>query len=160
MIKKDTIEEFIKLMVEHDLVELDVSDGEQSITLRRADPNGGHVSFVPVPPAMAASSNVNAVPSTAAGGSSVSAAGAGGADASGKTIDSPMVGTFYSKPNPDADPFVSVGSRVSENTVVCLIEAMKVFNEIKAECSGEIVEILVADGDPVEFGQPIFRLKA
>lgn len=160
MIKKDTIEEFIKLMVEHDLVELDVADGEQSITLRRADPSGGYVSFVGAPPAMAATANVNAASSPAAGGSSASEAGAGFSEASGTTIDSPMVGTFYSRPNPDADPFISVGSRVSDGTVVCLIEAMKVFNEIKAECSGEIVEILVADGDPVEFGQPIFRVKS
>ena len=74
-------------------------------------------------------------------------------------ITSPMVGTFYSAPNPDSDPFVSVGSSVSKDTVVCIVEAMKLFNEIEAEVSGEIVEVLVENGELVEYGQPLFRVK-
>jgi acetyl-CoA carboxylase biotin carboxyl carrier protein len=74
-------------------------------------------------------------------------------------ITSPMVGTFYSSPNPDSDPFVSVGSSVSQDTVVCIVEAMKLFNEIEAEVSGEIVEVLVQNGELVEYGQPLFRVK-
>ncbi|MEN2464738.1 acetyl-CoA carboxylase biotin carboxyl carrier protein [Ornithinibacillus sp. JPR2-1] len=74
-------------------------------------------------------------------------------------ITSPMVGTFYSAPNPDSDPFVSVGSSVSKDTVVCIVEAMKLFNEIEAEVNGEIVEILVENGELVEYGQPLFRVK-
>ncbi len=74
-------------------------------------------------------------------------------------IESPMVGTFYSAPSPDSEPFSRVGKRVDEESVVCIIEAMKVFNEIKAELRGEIVEILVENGDPVEFGQPLFLVK-
>jgi acetyl-CoA carboxylase biotin carboxyl carrier protein len=74
-------------------------------------------------------------------------------------ITSPMVGTFYSAPNPESDPFVSVGSSVSKETVVCIVEAMKLFNEIEAEVSGEIVEVLVQNGELVEYGQPLFRVK-
>ena len=74
-------------------------------------------------------------------------------------IKSPMVGTFYHASSPDVDPFVKVGSKVSEETTVCIVEAMKLFNEIEAEVSGEIVEILVKDGQLVEYGQPLFLVK-
>ena len=77
----------------------------------------------------------------------------------GKTIDAPTVGTFYSAASPEEEPFVSVGSTVSAETVVCVIEAMKVFNQIPAETSGKVVEVLVDNGDPVEFGQPLFRIE-
>lgn len=75
------------------------------------------------------------------------------------TINSPMVGTLYVAPSPDSPPYVTVGSVVTPDTVVCIIEAMKVMNEIKAEMSGTIVEILVENGKPVEFGRPLFRVK-
>lgn len=75
------------------------------------------------------------------------------------TINSPMVGTFYSSPAPDAPPYVEVGTVVNAETVVCIIEAMKVMNEIKAEMSGTIVEVLAESGKPVEFGKPLFRIK-
>ena len=74
-------------------------------------------------------------------------------------IESPMVGTFYSTPNPEKPPFVSVGDAVQPNTVICLIEAMKIFNEIKAEQSGTVAKVLVNNGDSVEFGQPIMMIK-
>ena len=74
-------------------------------------------------------------------------------------VRSPLVGTFYRRPSPDAVWFASTGDDVNEETVLCLIEAMKVFNEIKAECSGNLLEILLEDGDPVEFDQPMFRVK-
>ena len=70
-----------------------------------------------------------------------------------------MVGTFYASSNPDAAPFVRVGDQVGSDTTVCIIEAMKVFNEIPAECSGRIVAVLVESGDAVEFGQPLFRVE-
>ncbi|MFD1850589.1 acetyl-CoA carboxylase biotin carboxyl carrier protein [Oceanobacillus bengalensis] len=74
-------------------------------------------------------------------------------------ITSPMVGTFYSSPTPEADPYVSLGSNVGNDTVVCIVEAMKLFNEIEAEVSGEIVEVLVENGELVEYGQPLYRVK-
>ncbi|MCP3025725.1 acetyl-CoA carboxylase biotin carboxyl carrier protein [Halobacillus sp. A5] len=76
-----------------------------------------------------------------------------------KEITSPMVGTFYQSPSPDQDVYVKVGDQVKEDSVVCIVEAMKLFNEIEAEVSGEVVEILVEDGELVEYGQPLFRVK-
>ncbi|MDG5470764.1 acetyl-CoA carboxylase biotin carboxyl carrier protein [Jeotgalibacillus sp. ET6] len=74
-------------------------------------------------------------------------------------IKSPMVGTFYQSSSPDAEPFVKVGTKVNEDSTVCIVEAMKLFNEIEAEVKGEIVEILVKDGQLVEYGQPLFLVK-
>ena len=74
-------------------------------------------------------------------------------------ITSPMVGTFYQAPSPGAEPYVKVGSKITKNTIVCIIEAMKLFNEIEADVNGEIVEILVKDGQLVEYGQPLFLVK-
>lgn len=74
-------------------------------------------------------------------------------------ITAPMVGTFYGAPDPKAEPFVKVGSKVTPNTVVCILEAMKLFSEIEAEVEGEITEVLVNDGEFVEFGQPLFKVK-
>ena len=77
----------------------------------------------------------------------------------GKLITSPMVGTFYSKPSPESSPYVSVGSKVNSGDTVCIIEAMKLMNEIESEYTGTILEVLVKDGDIVEFGTPLFRIK-
>lgn len=76
-----------------------------------------------------------------------------------KTIDSPIVGTFYDSPSPEAAPFVKVGDKVKQGDVVCIIEAMKLMNEIEAECDGEIVEVLISNEGPVEYGQALFRIK-
>lgn len=155
MIERKTIEELIQLMEDHDLVELDVVDGDQSVTLRRAGAVAQHMPMPMMPAAAPAPAPAAAPEPSSSGGGG----GAAPAAPDGMTIDSPMVGTFYSKANPDADPFVSVGSKVSESSVVCLVEAMKVFNEIKAEMRGTIAEILVSDGEAVEYGQPLFRVK-
>lgn len=74
-------------------------------------------------------------------------------------IVSPMVGTFYRKPSPESDPYVEAGTKINDSSIVCIVEAMKLFNEIEAETSGEIVEILVGDGELVEYGQPLFKVK-
>ena len=87
------------------------------------------------------------------------AAAASGATSTLREITSPMVGTFYSAPSPESPAYVSVGQEVSEDSVVCIIEAMKVMNEIKAECRGTIAEIVAENGKPVQFGQPLFRVK-
>lgn len=87
-----------------------------------------------------------------------SAAPAAPAEQGGKAITSPMVGTFYSAPSPDDPPFVKVGDNVSADTVVCIVEAMKVMNEVKAGVSGTITEVLHKNGDPVEFGTKLFRI--
>ncbi len=153
MIDRKIIEDLIKMMVEHEIVELDVADGDQGVTIRRAG------AFAP--PQLTATLPQTPAPlqpqAAAAGAAAESARHSGGGE--GQFIKSPMVGTFYSRPNPDAEPFISAGGKVSDSTVVCLIEAMKVFNEIKAECRGTIAEVLVNDGDAVEYGQPLFRMK-
>ena len=88
------------------------------------------------------------------------AAGSEPADTAGTfTINAPMVGTFYARANPEAEAFVKVGSVVNEETVVCIVEAMKVFNEIPAECRGKIVEVLAEEQQPVDFGKPLFRVQ-
>lgn len=89
-------------------------------------------------------------------------AGAGASDTKAekyKEITSPMVGTFYSAPTPEAPPYVTAGQEITEETVICIIEAMKVMNEIKAEISGTIVEIVAENGKPVQFGQVLFRVR-
>lgn len=75
------------------------------------------------------------------------------------TFAAPMVGTFYRAPSPEAGPYVSLGDRVEPESVLCILEAMKVMNEIKAECRGEVAAILVENGEPVEFGQPLFKIR-
>jgi acetyl-CoA carboxylase biotin carboxyl carrier protein len=100
-------------------------------------------------------------PSAPAPASSGSAAAAPAADSGNfKYIKSPMVGTYYARPNPKSEAYVKVGDVIDANTVVCIIEAMKVFNEIPAEIRGKVVEILVQDGEAVEFEKPLFKIEA
>ncbi len=116
----------------------------------------------PNPPlAAAVLANQPAAPIASAAEAPVRLIPASGAEDAPKyrEINSPMVGTFYRAPSPDSAPYVQVGQEIMEETVVCLIEAMKVMNEIKAEVSGVIVEILAENGIPVQFGQPLFRVK-
>lgn len=145
MIDQKKLESLVRLMVENDLSELDLRDGEESIRLKR----GG-----PPPPA-------SAPPPMTASASSAPAAAEGGAieDAGLIAIESPMVGTFYAAADPDSPPFAQVGSRVGPDTVVCLVEAMKVFNEVKAETSGVVERVLVSNGEAVEFGQKLFLVR-
>lgn len=140
------IRQIIELMEQHELVEVDLQEGEEKIKLKR----GGAVQMVAAP--MAAAPVAAAAPQTAATTPADNTAGT-------VTINAPMVGTFYAKANPESPTFVKVGDRVSPDTVVCIVEAMKVFNEIPAECSGTIVEILVGDQQPVDFGKPMFRVQ-
>lgn len=144
------IRELIELMQEHELNEVDLKQADQRIRLRRG-PEGQPVAY--------AQPQVAAAPAVAA------AAPAAGASASAApandntfTIDSPTIGTFYSRPKPDAADYVKVGDVVTEDTIVCIVEAMKMFNEIPAGVSGKIVEILVKNEDPVDNNKPLFRI--
>ena len=100
-----------------------------------------------------------AAPVVANGPAAATGTGASAGDPSLKDIVSPMVGTFYRAGSPDASPFVDVGTKVNEDTVVCIIEAMKVMNEIKAETSGVITEVMAENSKPVQFGQVLFRVR-
>ncbi|MCH2610509.1 MAG: acetyl-CoA carboxylase biotin carboxyl carrier protein [Pirellulales bacterium] len=140
----DRILELIDLMKEHDLCEIDLKQDDEQIRLVR----GGQ----PVLP-------VAAAPAPAAPAAAPAATdSAPAADDNLITINSPMVGTFYSRPNPDSDSFVQIGDVVNNDTTVCIIEAMKVFNEIQAEVKGKIVAILVDDEEPVDVGKPLFKV--
>lgn len=140
----------VDLMVENDLTRLELREGETHILLRRGLPpgNAGAVTYMPAamtaPPPSRAAAPDPAAPPVAAENELL--------------IRSPMVGTFYSGPEPEAPPFVSVGATVTPDTVVCLLEAMKVFNEIKAEVSGRVTKVLVKNAQAVEFDQPLFAL--
>ena len=112
---------------------------------------GAPVAYVPQP--MAIPSPAGAAPAASAGAPAPAAA------SSGLEIKSPMIGTFYRSPSPEAASYVDVGAEVGPDTVVCIIEAMKVMNEIKAEVKGVITEILIDNAKPVEFGQPMFRVR-
>lgn len=150
----ERIRQIIELMEQHDLGEVDLQQGEEKIRLARGVAAPMMSPAMPMaPPPQAAGAPAAGAPATASGDA------AADSHAGTKTIDAPMVGTFYSKANPDAPPFVKVGDRVGPDTTVCIVEAMKVFNEIPAEMSGEVVEVLVADGSPVDFGKPLIRIK-
>ncbi|NIL98366.1 MAG: acetyl-CoA carboxylase biotin carboxyl carrier protein [Planctomycetales bacterium] len=144
------IRRLVELMKEHDLNEMDLEQGEQRIRLRRAGSGQVVANTLPAP---AVSAPAPAPPTPAA------AAPAAAAD-DGRTvlIKSPMVGTFYAAPSPEAASYVKVGDHVGPDTTICIVEAMKVFNEIPAETSGKIVAVLVENGDPVEYGQPLFKV--
>jgi acetyl-CoA carboxylase biotin carboxyl carrier protein len=149
------VRDLIKLMADNDLTEIELVEDKSTIRLKR-DP--ASVAAVPMPVPAAA-----AAPAHAPAPAAVPAAAAPAAakpPAAGEAIKSPMVGTFYAAAGPDSLPFVKVGSHVDKDTVVCIIEAMKVFNEIKAETTGTIAKVLVQNGQGVEFNQPLFLLKA
>jgi len=149
----EKIRQLVEMMIANDLVELSVRDGDQEIKLRRPTAGGDVV--------VGGSLNSR-------GGQALNApvAAIDPADSNGETtaieyveIRSPMVGTFYTAPDPDSAPYVKPGDRVGPATVVCVLEAMKVFSEIKAEVSGRVERILVKNGEAVEYGQPLFLVR-
>jgi len=140
------IRRLVELMNEHELAEIDLRQSDQRIRLRKG---GEPVISMAAPPAPAmerAAASSEAVPPAAA------------SDANLTVIKSPMIGTFFNSPSPEAAAFVKVGDHVGPTTTVCIIEAMKVFNEIPAEVSGQVVAVLVENGEQVEFGQPLFKI--
>ena len=146
------LRKLVGMMERHGLTEVSLKSGDVHWKLRRGpEPTAA----MPVAlPTSAAPAVAPAAPTSVAPPAAVAAK-----PIEGPVIKSPTVGTYYPSPSPDDPPFVTVGSRVERDTIVCLIEAMKVFNQIPAEASGVIAEVLVANGDSVEYGQPLFRLK-
>jgi len=152
MIDIRKLKELVRLMVENELSELDLRDEQETVTIKRG--NSGPPQII-APAIGQAPAVAPAAPAASAGAGPAAPA----EDGSLVAIESPMVGTYYSKPNPDTDVFVKVGAGIGPDTVVCIVEAMKVFNEIKAETTGTIEKILVKDGDSVEFGQKLFLVR-
>jgi acetyl-CoA carboxylase biotin carboxyl carrier protein len=143
-----TVRYLVRLMSRHELSEIDLSEGDHRIRLRRG---------LAVPVATPALSGPTPTPAANAAGSPAPAA-VPKPEKAGQYIRSELIGTFYAKPKPDAPPYVTVGSRVSPETVVCQIEAMKIFNEVQAGCSGVVTKVLVENGQPVEFDTPLFEV--
>jgi len=161
MIDIRKLKELVKLMVENDLTELDLRDQQETVTLKRGPGEMPIVHHAPMyahaaPPPGGGASVAAEVPASDA---EPAEQGAGGSDDGLVPVESPMVGTFYSRPSPDDDAFVGVGDTVGADTVICLVEAMKVFNEIKAGASGTVERMLVSDGESVEFGQKLVLIR-
>ena len=147
----EEIRNLVKLMGEYNLTEVKIESDNCNICFRRGDDRAPAV----FPAAIPAAVPMQAVPAAPVPAPAAPAA----PSAPASTIDSPLVGTFYRSLSPDAPPFVQVGDRVTPDTVLCIIEAMKVMNEVKAEKSGVVKDILIENGKPVEFGQPMFVLE-
>jgi acetyl-CoA carboxylase biotin carboxyl carrier protein len=144
------VKELIALMAENGLTEIELVDDKARIVLRRGTSTAAPAAAGPVAHFAAPAAPAAPAPAPAPAAAPV---------ANVLTIKSPMVGTFYSAPSPDAAPYVTIGSAVDAKTVVCIIEAMKVFNPIPAEIAGTIVKVLVSNGQVVEYGQPLFEVK-
>ncbi len=140
------IRRLVELMNEHELSEIDLRQADQRIRLRKG---GEPIITGPAVTQQVAPAAAPTAPAEAPDASIPSDV---------VEIKSPMIGTFYSSSSPESPPFVKVGDHVGPTTTVCIIEAMKVFNEIPAETSGQIVAVLVENGEPVEFGQPLYKV--
>ena len=145
----ERIKELIEIMKDNDLSEIKIEHGDDKIGLKRGC---AQTTMTPMPFMGMPAQAVNA-PATDSTEDSASA------DDGLVDITSPIVGTLYEAPTPDSGPYVEIGTQVSSSSVVCIIEAMKVMNEIKAEVNGTIVQVLVNNGQAVEFGQPLFKVK-
>ena len=152
------IRELVEMMVANDLVEISLRDGEEEVNLRR--PNARIAEVAPILGAAPNPANPGAI---APPPPPVAAPEPPPAPEPDETelveIASPMVGTFYSSPDPNSSPFVNIGQQIQVGMVVCILEAMKVFNEIKAEVAGTVERILVKNAEPVEYGQPLFLVR-
>ena len=151
------LKKLIDLVEESGISELEITEGEEKVKIVK----GGGISVAPaaapaVMPQMAAAEAPRAAPSPAAAGAAPAAEAPAGQE--GHVVKAPMVGTFYRTPSPDAKAFVEVGQTVKEGQTICIIEAMKLMNEIETDASGVVKAILVENGQPVEYGQPLFIL--
>jgi acetyl-CoA carboxylase biotin carboxyl carrier protein len=150
------LQQIVKVMAANDLNTVDLRDGNRRVVLKRG------ATVMAAPPVTYAPAAAPSAPAAAAQAPSLASPSGGAAadETAGLVpIKSPMVGTFYAKPSPDAKPFVTVGSHVDDETDVCVIEAMKTFNTLKAETRGTIAKMMVSDGQTVEFGTVLFLVK-
>lgn len=151
------IKKIVELMDEHGLSQFTLEQDETKLELKK----GGDIDVSAISQLLASQQHAPqyAPAPMAAPAGAPAAAEVGGVPAGTEEVTSPMVGTFYTSPSPDSDVFVKVGDKITADTTVCIIEAMKVMNEIKAEVSGEVVEIIAENGNAVQFGEALFRVK-
>lgn len=159
------IQRLIAMMKRAGVAELDVEDPATGLKVRVVREGAPGTSSAPVVHVLQGGGGPGPGQAPFPGYAPAAATAAPAAEAAeptpqGTPFQSPMVGTFYRAASPEAEPFASVGTRVGPDTTLCIIEAMKVMNEIKAETSGEVVAVLVENGEPVEFGQPLFLIKS
>ena len=147
----------VKMITETDITEFEMENADEKIVIKRG-PEKEYVQFAASAPAVAPAPAA-APAATPAAAPAVAASAESAADDNYETINSPIVGSFYRKPSPEADSFVEVGAVVEAGQTVCLVEAMKLFNEIDAEYKCKIIEILKEDAAPVEFGEPLFKVE-
>jgi acetyl-CoA carboxylase biotin carboxyl carrier protein len=166
-VNMEELRELIALLRDNGLAELELEREDFRVRLRREGvaASGDHAQYVASAPAPAPMANPSAAPAANPSGSAPSHPGAqastaASADQDLHIISSPIVGTFYRSPSPTAEPFVKIGTNVESESVVCIIEAMKLMNEIQAEQRGEVVKIYVENGQPVEYGQPLFGIRS
>lgn len=150
------LKKLIDLVEESGIAEIEVTEGEEKVRITRTQASAQPALFAPPPMAFAAQPAPAAAPAAVTPATTAPAAEP---QVSGHTMTSPMVGTFYRKPSPASPAFVEVGQRVNAGDTVCIIEAMKLMNEIEADVSGTIKAILVNDGEPVEYGAPLFVIE-
>ena len=150
------VKKLIELLEESGIAEIEIKEGEESVRISRL-PTGGAVTQEPMyaPPALAAAP----VAPAAAGAAPAAAAAAGAPKSSDHVVPAPMVGTYYAAPSPGAKPYVEIGDEVKVGQVLCIIEAMKMMNQIESDKAGKVTAIMVQNGDPVEFGQPLFVIE-
>ena len=149
------IKKLIEMLEESQLNEIEITEGEESIRLSRSGPVAQMLAPPPMMPAMPTAHTADPAISTPV----ASAPTGEPASDSGSTVCSPMVGTFYASPNPDSNAYVELGSQVTAGDTLCMIEAMKIFNQVEAEVSGIVRKILKSSGDPVEFGEVLFVIE-
>jgi acetyl-CoA carboxylase biotin carboxyl carrier protein len=152
------VKKLIELLEESGIAELEISEGEESVRISRYPPGGSIQHIALAPGAMAGPPAAPAAP-TGAAKPAVAAAPAAEAEIPGHKVVSPMVGTYYESPAPGAEPFVKVGSEVKVGDTLCIIEAMKMMNQIEADKAGRIVAALAINGEPVEYGQTLFVIQ-
>jgi acetyl-CoA carboxylase biotin carboxyl carrier protein len=153
------IARFLAFMEEHGLEELEYQRADLHVRLKRPEPSSGGVPLSHVQASPSARTASSASPAPAEAASTVPALAPQPASDNLHTVKSPIVGTFYAAPSPDAPPFVNIGDLVKRGQVLCIVEAMKLMNEIEADQGGEIVRQLAENGQPVEYGQPLFALR-
>ena len=154
--KAKEIRDLIDFISETGLEEVNIETEAFKIKVKRSLTQSGSAAPAPAAPAPAPAPQAAPAPAPAAAPDSGSGGGETNSDANLVTIKSPMIGTFYRTANPESDPFVKVGDAVKAGDAVCIIEAMKLFNEIESEVSGKIVKVLVENAQPVEYDQPLF----
>ncbi|MEJ2472169.1 MAG: acetyl-CoA carboxylase biotin carboxyl carrier protein [Desulfuromonadales bacterium] len=147
----------VKIITDTDISEFEMENAEEKIVIKRG--SNKEIIQVAAAPQTVTAAPVTTAPASAPAAAAATAAETAPADDGYETINSPIVGSFYRKPSPEADAFVEVGSVVEVGQTVCLVEAMKLFNEIEAEFKCKIVEILKEDAAPVEFGEPLFKVE-